>query len=143
MAQVSKRTQIRRLRAIIESRQRILRLPHLDKEDIRDFHKEITEIEAKIRALRSQKMKSEKSEAMSARDMRYWFETQLITLADKMSRTATSTRVNTLAKGLDAWCKLYRLENDTATIEELAARLEDLEKRLKGGPQGIVNGGQG
>ncbi|WP_319477383.1 hypothetical protein [Marispirochaeta aestuarii] len=83
-----------------------------------------------------------KPEPYTAREMRYWFENQLIKLADKMSRTATSTRVNTLAKGLDAWCKLYRLENDTATVEELAAKLEELEQRLKNGPQGIVINGE-
>jgi hypothetical protein len=79
-------------------------------------------------------------EPFNAREMRKWWEDQIIEMAKKMSRTAVSTRINSLSKGLDVWAKLYRLENDTATVEELAQKLEELEQRLKGGPVGIVNG---
>ncbi len=79
-------------------------------------------------------------EPMDIRQMRQWWETQLIDMYGKMSRTAVSSRLNSMSKGIDSWIRLYKLENESIGIEELSERLAELETRLKGGPTGIIHG---
>ena len=82
------------------------------------------------------------NKAMDAKQMRCWWEGQLVSMAARMSRTSVSTRINSLSRGIDAWVKLFRAENDTIAVEELSQRLEELEQRLRNGPQGIVADGK-
>jgi len=57
-------------------------------------------------------------------------------------QAAARTQLRALATGIDSWVKLYRLNHDTHELQAISEEIDELRRKILGGPSGVVTGGK-